>query len=470
MAKKIEKPSLIYALISFIIPVFIILYGTTVIKIGAILPLIVATIVTCLFAACNGFSWNELESAIFDSISRVMVAILILIVVGMLIGILMLCGTIPTLIYWGLKLLSPSTFLATAFLLCAVGSVATGTSFGTMGTIGVALLGVGTALGYPAPMVVGAIVSGAYFGDKMSPVSDTTNVAASVCEVSLFGHIASMLWTTVPAAVISFILYMFLSSQHIADAGAGNIPLILQTLGANFNLSLWTLLPPVIMIVLAYCRVPAVPLLALCVAIGAVIAWGLQDKSLVQITQSMMGGYKANTNVKLVDSLLSRGGINSITGTLILLIGGVAFGGVLEKMGTLSVLMESTFKWAKNTGRLVLAVLVSSYITLLGTGAQMVAVIIPGRAFNKVFKEKKVSLRVLSRCCEDAGTIGCALVPWGPHSAYIFAVLGLMPYDFAPYAFLNWITPIISVLIAYLGIGIWYTKEENGVVTEVKKL
>jgi len=456
MNEAARKPSTLYALISFIIPVSIILYGTAILKVGAILPLVVATIIACLFALKLGYSWDEMQKGMFESISRVMIAILILIVVGMLIGVWILAGTIPTIIYWGLKLISPTSFLMTTFLICVVASTATGTSFGTMGTVGVALLGVGQALGYPLPMVVGAIVSGAYFGDKMSPVSDSTNITASVCEVELFTHIASMMWTTIPAAVVSALIYLFLGMQHGAEgATAGNIPLILKTLEGQFNLSLLTLIPPFVLMFFAYRRMPAVPLLILCVGVGIVVAALLQGAGVKPIAQSLMGGFASKSGVKQIDMLLSRGGISSIMGTLVLLISGVAFGGVLEKMRTLETLIDATLRWAQTTGRLILSVIVSCYIILFGTGSQMVAVIIPGRAFAQAFKDRGIHLRVLSRTCEDGGTIGCPLIPWSVHAFYILGVLGVSAYEYAPYALLNWIVPLFSIAYGYTGFAIW---------------
>ena len=458
MNEAARKPSTLYALISFLVPVSIILYGTAILKIGAILPLVVATIIACLFALKLGYSWDEMQQGMFDSISRVMIAILILIVVGMLIGVWILAGTIPTIIYWGLKLISPTSFLMTTFLICVVASTATGTSFGTMGTVGVALLGVGQALGFPLPMVVGAIVSGAYFGDKMSPVSDSTNIAASVCEVDLFSHISSMMWTTIPAAVVSALIYLFLGMQHgVEGAAAGNIPLILKTLEGQFNLSLLTLVPPLVLMFFAYRRMPAVPLLIMCVGVGILTADLLQGAGVKHIAQSLMGGYASNSGVKQIDALLSRGGISSIMGTLVLLISGVAFGGVLEKMRTLEALIDATLRWAQTTGRLILSVIVSSYIILFGTGSQMVAIIIPARAFAQAFKDRNIHLRVLSRTCEDVGTIGCPLIPWSVHAFYILGVLGVSAYEYAPYALLNWIVPLFSIAYGYTGFAIWKT-------------
>lgn len=439
-----KKPTFGFALAAFIIPILIILYGTAFAKVPPIIPLITVTVVACLFGRYLGYKWKELQDGMFDSISKVLVAMMLLIEVGMLIGVWILAGTIPMIVYWGLELISPASFLATAFILCIVASTMTGTSFGTMGTMGIALLGVGQALGYPLPLIVGAVVSGAYFGDKMSPVSSSTNITASICEVDLFTHIGSMMWTTLPAAALTALIYAFLGSQYSATGVSSDIPLILATLSKTFQLSLWTLVPPILLLILAYRRQPAIPLILICIIAGGLIAWLLQGQTFTTIANSMVNGYTAKTGVKQLDVLLSRGGINSITSTIMLLIAAVSFGGVLEKTRILEVLVEATVKWAHNTGRLIIAVLLSGYIMLVGTGSQMVTIVIPGRAYTPVFKERNIHLRVLSRTVEDGGVIAAPLVPWSVHAFYILGILGVSAYEFAPYAFMCWLVPVLD--------------------------
>ncbi|GAB6179620.1 Na+/H+ antiporter NhaC [Desulfotomaculum defluvii] len=451
-----RKPSLSEATMAFVIPVMFILWGTVIAKLPAVLALIIATVIACLFGKYFGYSWKTLQEGMFESVYRVNIAIFILIVVGMLVGVWILGGTIPTIIYWGLKLISPSSFLVSTFLLCVVASTMTGTSFGTIGTVGIALMGVGQALGYPLPLIVGAIVSGAYFGDKMSPASSSTNIASSVCEVDLFSHIGSMMWTTLPAAVLTAIIYTIMGMNHTGggDLGGG-IATILQTLGSTFNLSLWTLVPPLVLMVLAYRRVPAVPLLTLSVVLGAIVAFVIQGQSINAICNAAVNGYVGQTGVKQLDSLLSRGGINSITSTVMLLIAAVSFGGVLEKTRVLETIVDASLKWATNVGRLIIAVLFASYIMLIGTGSQSVTMIIPGRAYAPVFRERGLHLRVLSRTVEDGGCIASPLVPWSVHAFYIFGILGVSAYDFAPYAFMCWLVPLFSITYGYTGFAIW---------------
>ncbi|ACL19771.1 transporter (NhaC family) [Desulfitobacterium sp. LBE] len=451
-----KKPGLMLAVVAFIIPVLVILWGVVFAKLPALLPIIIATTIACLIGKLWGYSWDEMQKGMFDSIYRVHIAILILIAVGMLIGVWILAGTIPTIIYWGLKLISPSGYLVTAFLLCIVASTATGSSFGTMGTVGIALLGVGQALGYPLPLVVGAIVSGAYFGDKMSPVSDSTNIASSVCEVNLFSHIGSMMWTTIPAAVVTAVIYIIMGINHSGGSDLGaDVTILLQSLETTFNLSLWTLVPPVLLILLAYRRVPAVPLLMVSVVLGAIVAALFQGQSMIAIINSTIKGYVGSSGVAQLDSLLTRGGINSITGTVMLLISAVSFGGVLEKIGVLGVIVDASLKWATTTGRLIVSVIFASYIMLIGTGSQAIAMIIPARAYAPVFKERGLHLRVLSRTVEDSGCIASPLLPWSVHAFYILGVLGVSAYEYAPYAFMCWIVPIFSIIYGYTGFAIW---------------
>jgi NhaC family Na+:H+ antiporter len=456
MMTRTKEPALLLAIGGFLLPISIILYGTVILKIPAILSLVAASSMTCVLGKFLGYTWTELQQAMFEAIARVLPAIILLIEIGMLIGVWILSGTIPMTIYWGLTLLSPSFFLMAAFILCVIASTMTGTSFGTMGTMGIALLGVGQALGYPLPLVVGAIVSGAYFGDKMSPISSSTYIAAAICEVELFAHIGSMLWTTLPTAILTALIYSQMGRAYAMEVNT-NIPLILDALMTQYTLSLWTLLPPFLLLGLAYRRYPPIPSILSCIIVGGGVAWALQQQGLAIIADVMVNGYVAKTGVEQLDVLLSRGGMNSVTSTILLLIAAVAFGGVLEKIRTLAVLTEAIIKWAQTTGRLILVVLLSSYIMLLGTGSQLVSIIIPGRAFIPIFQKRGIQSRVLSRTLEDGGVLAAPLVPWSVHAFYIGGILGVSTYEYAPYAILCWLVPVFSIVFGYTGVAIWQT-------------
>lgn len=459
VAQPSRRPSLGYALAIFCIPVAVILYGTVVMAIRPpVLPLIAAVGLSALMAMRLGYGWADLQQGMFEALGRVQIAIFILVLVGMLIGAWIACGTIPLIIYWGLKLIAPESFLLSTFVLCSVASIATGTSFGTMGTLGVALLGVGEALGFPAAMTVGAVVSGAYLGDKMSPASDSTNIAASVCEVDLFDHIGSMMWTTVPAALLAGVVYTVLGVMHVQGQAVplAGIRTILSALETHHSLSLLGVVPPLVMLGLAYLRLPVVPVMAACVLAAVGLAL-FEGQSLREVAVSMTTGFKATTGVRQLDMLLSRGGMMSVMPTVLLLSAGVAFGGVLERSRTLEVLIEAVLRGARSTLRLVASSLLACYIILLGTGSQLLATIIPGRAFAGAFRAQGIHLKVLSRTCEDGGTIGCPLVPWSVHAFYILGVLGVGALDFGPYAVLNWVVPVFSLLCAVTGVGVWRT-------------
>lgn len=452
-----KKPSLLWATLSLVLPVAMILYGTLVVGVRPpVLPLLGAVALASVMALKTGYSWEDLQDGMFEALGRIQIAIAILAMVGMIIAAWLASGTIPAIIYWGLKLIAPEHFLLSAMVLCSVASVATGTSFGTMGTIGVALLGVGQALGYPAYMTVGAIVSGAYLGDKMSPVSDSTNITASVCEVPLFSHVMSMLWTTIPAFIVAGVVYTVLGSSVAAQQGASleSLNAILSGLEANFSLGPVAFIPPVLMIVLAYRRYPVLPVMLICLLAAMIIAVA-EGVPFNRLATMLTSGYVSKTGITQLDPLLSRGGLMSIMPTVLLLCSGMAFGGILERSRVLEVLLEAILKGAKSALRLVASALAAAYLINFGTGSQMLAVIVPGRAFLDSFKKADISPLVLSRTCEDAGTIGCPLVPWSVHAFYIAGVLGVSAYEFVPYALLNWFVPIFSLLCAATGFGIW---------------
>lgn len=463
MNSETRKPSLSWALLSFGLPVFIILYGTVFVGVRPpVLPLLAAVAVAGIMCLRIGYSWEELQEGMLAAVGRIQIAVAILMMVGMIISAWMASGTIPAIIYWGLKFIAPEHFLVSTFILCGISSVATGTSFGTMGTVGVALLGVGGALGYDPAMSVGAIVSGAYFGDKMSPVSDSTNITATVCDVPLFRHIASMLWTTVPAFIVAIVVFFFLGSSHAtADAESlGNINSILTAIENGFNLSPIVFIPPVLMFVLAYQRLPVLPVMLVCLVSALLIAL-IEGATVASLAKQLTTGYKAATESPELNKLLSRGGLMSIMVTILLLTCGMAFGGILEKARVLEVLLEAILRGAKSATRLVGATLFSAYVILLGTGSQVLAVVVPGRAFADSYKRANINANVLSRTCEDSGTLGCPLVPWSVHAFYILGVLGVSAVEFMPYAVLNWIVPVFSILCAVTGLGISAVAKEE---------
>lgn len=458
LEKQARVPSTLEASLALLISFVVVIIGIR-LKAGMSAPLIAGAFAAGLFGVFFGFRWKDLQSAMTEGITNALPAIIILMLVGMIIGIWIIGGTVPTMVYYGLKLLNPKMFLAATFLLCSIVSTATGTSFGTVGTIGLALIGIGEGLGLPLPMVAGAIISGAYFGDKMSPLSDTTNVAPAMAGAELFDHIGSMLYTTLPAFIIALILYAILGIKF----GGENVDIkavndILAALEGNFNLSLLTLIPPLLVIVMSLLRFPAIPSLTAAVAFSIIWAMIMQGADFKVILGVSMDGYVGKTGLASIDKLLTRGGLNSMMATNALILIAAAFGGILEKIGVLSTVVNSLLKKVKSSGGLILSVLISCYLILLVTGNVMMAIILPGRTFKDVFAERGIAPRVLSRTLEDAGTIGGALVPWSVAGLLIFGVLKVPVLSYAPYAFLNWMVPVFSIIYGYTGFAIFKAK------------
>lgn len=418
------------------------------------IPLIAATIVAALMALRLGYTWKDLEEGVVNTIKMSMQAILILMVIGMVIGAWILSGTVPALIYYGLQILSPAIFLTAACLICCVVSLATGSSWTTAGTVGVALIGVAQGLGIPLPMAAGAVISGAYFGDKMSPLSDTTNLAPAMAGANLFDHIKHMAYTTGPSLLIALVLYTVLGLRFAGkELDASSISVITDTLKSAFNINPFLLIPPVIVIVLVVRKFPALPGLLVGAILGAIFAAIFQSGvDLGGIIDNLHYGYASETGVEVVDELLSRGGLDSMMWTVSLILCAMTFGGVMEKAGFLEVLARKLLSFAKGTGGLVLATEVSCVFTNAVAGDQYLSLVLPGRMFKTAFDEAGLAPKNLSRCLEDAGTITSPFFVWNTCGAFMYGALGVHPMAYAIYAFLNWINPIVSIFYGFTGI------------------
>ena len=383
--------------------------------------------------------------------------LLILLSVGMMVGIWIIGGTVPTLLYYGLKICSPNIIVPLAFVLCAITSLFTGTSFGSIATMGLALFGVGTSMGISAPLMAGAVCSGAFFGDKMSPLSDTTNVAADMSGTPLYDHIGSMMYTTVPATVICLVLYTVLGIRNAsANADLSNIELILDTLGANFNISVVALVPAVLVLLTSALKVPAVPAMLGCTAVSGVFACLLQKISLSAMLGAAMNGFSSDTGVAMVDKILSRGGMTSMYSTVAIIILSATMGAVLEKSGVIDSLVNNVLlKAVHKPCGLILSTMVYCYSLLLISGHQVMPIILGGRTFRPAYDRMGIQSKVLSRTLEDTCTIGAPMVPWGTSCAYMFSVLGI-GIAYIPYAFLCYIVPLFAILYACTGWFVWH--------------
>jgi NhaC family Na+:H+ antiporter len=426
------------------------------------IPLLVASIVAAFVAIFGlGYTWEEVEKGAIETIQLSMQAILILMIIGTLIGAWILSGTVPAMIYYGLQILSPSIFLIATLVICSIVSLATGTSWGTAGTIGVALMGVGQGLGIPAPIVAGCIVSGAYFGDKMSPLSDTTNLAPAMAGSTLFEHIGYMVYTTGPTYLICLVLYGLIGAKYAGSSlDTGSIDMILNAIAGNFNITPLLLLPPVIVIVLIALKIPAIPGLLSGTVLGGIFAVIFQGSTLGDIIDATHYGVTVETGVELVDDLLSGGGLDGMMWTVSLILLAMVFGGIMERTGMLQAIGNAILKFAVNTGSLVTATILTSLAVNILAADQYLAIVIPGRMYKSVYEERGLEPRLLSRTLEDAGTLTSALIPWNTCGAFMHTALGISPMQFAPYAFLNFLNPIVAIVLAFTGIGIKQDKSK----------
>ncbi|KAB3541011.1 Na+/H+ antiporter NhaC [Alkaliphilus pronyensis] len=451
-----KEAKVLHALIPILFLLVVLSISIIVFEASPHIPLIMATVVAGIVAITMlGFSWTELEEGIIDTIKLGMQAILILMVIGTIIGTWILSGTVPTMIYYGLQILSPGIFLVATTLICCIVSLATGSSWTTAGTVGIALLGIGTGLGMPIGMVAGAIVSGAYFGDKMSPLSDTTNLAPAMAGATLFEHIKHMIYTTAPALVISLIIYGVLGLRYADKAlDTAQIDLLLNTMAENFTISPLLLIPPIVVILIVVMKIPALPGLISGTVLGALFAVLFQGADFGAIIDAAHYGMSIETGVPIIDDLLSRGGLDGMMWTVSLILIALAFGGVMERTGMLHAVARGILALASGTGSLILSTVVTCIFVNLVTGEQYLSLVIPGRMYKDAYIERGIHPKVLSRALEGSGTVTSALIPWNTCGAFMIGTLGVSPIVYGPYAFLNLLLPLINILYGFLGITI----------------
>lgn len=428
---------------------------------GAQMSVFAAAIVSVIAALLMKAKWADIQKAGMENIANYNMAFVILTMVGILIATWLIGGTLPSLIYYGLELISPRAIVPLAFILCSVTSVCTGTSFGCIATMGLALYGIGINLGIPSGVIAGAVVSGAYFGDKMSPMSDTTNLAPAMAETDLYSHIGSMLYTTAPATLVCIVLYYIIGAKYAQDAyDAAAVQLMQETLAANFSIRFVCLVPLIMILVLAILKVPSIMAMGITAVVSVILAMATQGAGLSAIMSAAMNGYVSNTGVAMVDTILTRGGIKSMAGTFALLLFAGFMAGPMSAAGILDAFVAILMKVVKSVRSLVVSTLIFGWGIIVLTGNQMMGIVIPGKAMGKIYDELDVHRKVLSRSLEDSATISAAIVPWSTAAAYIMGVLGVGT-EYIPYALLCYVVPVFSILCAFTGFGIWNSKGEK---------
>ncbi len=461
MAERRKRIPLGIALIPVVFLIAALSVTIAVFKLSPHIPLVCAAAVAAGIAVIFKHPWKEIHEGMVKGITLAMGAILILMVVGMMIGTWILGGIVPTMIYYGLEVLSPGVFLLATLIICSIVSLGTGSSWSTAGTVGVALIGVGKGLGIPVSMVAGAIISGAYFGDKMSPLSDTTNLAPAVAGTDLFSHIRHMVYTTAPGYVLSLILYGLIGLRFSGGAmKAENIETILSTIKANFFIHPVLLLPPCLVIVMVVRKIPPLPALVGGTILGGFFAMAVQSSSLAETIRAAQSGYVSGTGVAMVDDLLTRGGLDSMMNTVALIICALSFGGIMERTGMLEVMARALLSRVRRTGSLVTTTLISSIAMNAVASDQYMAIVIPGRMYKSAFDARGLHPKNLSRCLEDAGTLSSPLIPWNSCGAFMHATLGVNPLLYLPYAFLNLSNPLVSAFYGYTGLTMEKKEDE----------
>lgn len=445
-----------------------------------LMVLIIASVAVCIRLKVGGpmmglfFSWliiygfcrvlridyTQVQQGAFDALKVVLPTMTILMAIGVLIGTWMLSGTIPTIIVYGLKLINPTFLLPFTLVFTAVLSLVTGTSYGSAGSAGVAMMAIGHAMGLNPGMVAGAVICGAMFGDKLSPFSDTTNLAPAVSGAKLGDHIKSMLWTTLPPMLISIVIFTVLGfTQTGSEYDPGDLNLYVNYLEGNFNIGLVTLLPAALIIVLLMFRVGAFEALGIGAAAGAIVAMFAQNVDMQTVLKVGYNGFVSNSDMPVLKAILNRGGMNSMLQYVAIITFAVGMGGMLDRLGVLNKILSVFTSRINSDGSLVLVTLLVGYITSAVSCSSPMSHVLTGRLMQPLFKERKVAPQVLSRCLEDSGTLAGPMIPWHGYGIYMAGTLGVAWSQYILFVPLLWLTPIFSIIYGFTGISIKHTED-----------
>jgi len=467
---KQRDPHVWEALISLVslvtgISISIVVYGA-----DPHIPMLLGVFVAAVMAWKAGFEWEVVQAGMLKGISNSLQAIVILSIIGILIGIWLLSGVVPTMLYYGLKILHPKIFLPATVLICSVCSLATGTSWGTTGTIGVALIGIGAGLGFPLPLVAGAVLSGAYFGDKMSPLSDTTNLAPAMAGTDLYTHIKHMAYTTGVSYGLTLIIEIIIGLfYHGGSANIETVNQILTTLDSQFNINLVFLLPPVLVMLCAFKKMPAIPGITMGVLSAAILGFLFQGNGFGDFLAAGYGGYTSSTGVEAVDSLLTKGGFSSMLYAISIVICAMMFGGIMEHTNQLKVIVNKILQKANSDASLITATVLTALGANIVLCDQYMAVVMAGRMYAQAYPDRGLHPKNLSRAVEDSATVTACLVPWNSGGAYQSATLGVATIAYLPFAFFNWLSPLVTLIYGWFGITIHPIDEETKKRLEMAK-
>ena len=483
-----KRPTLLQAFIPIVCLIFlltlnVLFFGDDTLSGANQISLLLAATVAGIIAVRLKLKYSFISAQVVKSIGSAMPAILILLMIGALAGTWLISGVVPVLIYYGLKIIHPSIFLFAAVVTSSIVSLATGSAWSTIATVGIALLGIGQALGFPVGLVAGAVISGAYFGDKMSPLSDTTNLAPAMAGTDLFTHIRYMMITTVPSMGLTLIIFLIIGFSNSYDNNAENIQAVLGQIEQNFNISPLLLIVPVLLIVVIIKKMPPLPAILFGALLGAAFAvifqpeiisqvggpYGYLKRTYIAIMQSMFGGIAIVTENEVVNELLSTSGMAGMLDTIWLILAAMVFGGVMDSAGLLRRISEAIIQRARSTGSLIASTVVTSIFFNITASDQYIAIVVPGRMFSKTYRERGLKPEVLSRTLEDGGTVTSVLIPWNTCGATQSRVLGVSTLTYLPYCFFNIISPFMTILIAVLNYRIRRFDKNNGDAQAIKE-
>ena len=444
------------------------------------IALIFAGTIASIVGILYGCNWQKIIEGISNSIKSVVPAIIMLLLIGALSGTWLISGVIPTMIYYGLQILNPKIFLFATAIITAIVSLSTGSSWSTIATVGIALLAIGTAIGLPIGLIGGSIISGAYFGDKMSPLSETTNMAAAVSGVDLFDHIKYMMLTTIPSFLITIIIFLIIGFYFDTNISSQQISQATEVIANKFTISLWLFIVPILVIVMIIKKISAIPALLFGTILGAIFAIIFQPSIVIEISgmsssnissyyigiiNSMIGDVNFNSvnttindifNIAIADrsDLLKSGGMYGMLNTLLLIFSAMIFSGSIEATGLLNRVANPIVEYAKSTGSLIASTATTCIFFNLTTSDQYMSIVVPGRMYSKTYEEKELASENLSRTLEDSGTVTSVLIPWNSCGATQSAVLGVATLAYLPFCFFNLISPLMTIAYGYLGIKI----------------
>ncbi len=451
-----KKSSSLKAYVLLIVSIIVIIVGLKVIKAPTTITLLAGGTLTAAIAVIWGTKWADIQKALFEGVALMAIGIFISLAIGLLVGSWILSGTVPTMVYYGLKLISPSLFLFMTCLICSVMSLMTGSSWGTIGTVGIALMGVAQGLGIPLPYAAGAIIVGAMFGDKLSPLSDTTIMSPAMAGAELMDHIKHMLYTTIPGYVIALVLYLILGLTYKTGGGVtgDTAQQILTTLEGAFNLNLLTLIPPIVVIVLIFKKAPSLPVFAIGIILGCICAGLFQGASLSAMASALSGGFKGATGVELVDKMLTRGGLTSMYGTVAIMLCAAVFGAPLKAAGVLQALVDDLSASTKSWKKVMAGTYLTNLVFLCITTSYYVCFTVMGPILRPVYDKFGIPRKNLSRMMEDTGTAFCWIIPWGMSGIFAAGVLGVPVLEYAPYAPTTYLGIVFAFIYIFTGFGI----------------